>query len=148
MNRALRLLPVLVMTLAAACGGGRPARSAAPALPPSVLTTRVIAVSGDLTLGDVPVGGAREATITVTNAGNATLTVTGVVLTGGLAAYTTATWTSGTIAAGGSQRITIKLSPLAEGAFRGTLIVNGDQTGGSNRLPMTAKAVTLRACAS
>ena len=52
----------------------------------------------------------------------------------------TASWTSGTIAAGASQAVTIRFSPTAAGAYSGTVVVNGDQTAGTNSLAISGNA--------
>ncbi|HUU36342.1 MAG TPA: choice-of-anchor D domain-containing protein, partial [Vicinamibacterales bacterium] len=117
--RGWGLVVVLAMCAAACGGGGSTPTSATPA---TTTPTRIVGVSGNLAFGDVPVGSTRDLTFTIANSGTATLTVTSLSVSGGLAAYTTATWTSGTIAAGGSQSVTVRFSPTIAGAFSGTLV--------------------------
>ena len=76
----------------------------------------------------------------ITNSGNATLTVTGTTVTGGLAAHTTASFTNGTIAAGGSQTVLVRFQPTTSGNYSGTISVNGDQTSGSNTAAISGNA--------
>ncbi|MEP7116928.1 MAG: choice-of-anchor D domain-containing protein [Acidobacteriota bacterium] len=134
-----RLSLALALTvIATACGGG----SSTPTSPtPSNTTpTRIVGVSGNLAFGDVAVGSSRDLSFTIANTGTAVLTVSGLSISGGLAAITSASWTSGTIAAGGSQSVSVRFSPTAAGSFSGTLAVNGDQTSGSNTIAVTASA--------
>lgn len=128
---------VLVAALAAgavACGDDGPSNPTSP----TPTTTRIIGVSGNLAFGDVPVGGSREATFTISNTGTGTLTVTGLATTGGFGSTLTASWPNGTIAAGASQAVTIRFAPTEAGTYNGTLTVNGDQTSGTNTLPISA----------
>jgi len=102
--------------------------------------TRIINVSGNLEFGDVPVGTTRDATITIGNSGNGVLNVTGITVSGGFSELLTASWTSGTIAAGASQPVTIRFAPTQTGAYNGTLTVNADHTSGTNTLAVSANA--------
>ncbi|MEZ5288349.1 MAG: choice-of-anchor D domain-containing protein [Vicinamibacterales bacterium] len=139
MRSPLRLLSLVLLSVVAGCGKG-----SSPTGPSSTTSTstptRIIAVSGNLAFGDVPVGGQRDLSYTITNSGNATLTVTGTTVSGGLSSYLTASWTRGTIAPGASQTVSVRFSPTASGAFSGVVTVNGDQTGGSNTVPISAMA--------
>ncbi len=109
--------------------------------PPPATTTRVIGVTGNLSFGDVMVGERREASMVVTNSGNATLTVTAMNVTGGLEQHTTANWTSGQIAAGGSQSVMISFQPVAPGTYTGTLTVVGDMTSGTNTIAVSGNGL-------
>jgi hypothetical protein len=68
--------------------------------------TRVIGLSGSLDFGLAPVGGSPTRTLTITNSGNSTLTVSSLSYP---SAFSGA-W-SGTIAAGGHQDVTVTFSP-------------------------------------
>lgn len=129
--------------IAANCGGGSKSPSSPSSVqpPPPAATTRVIGVSGSLAFGDVIVGSSRDASITITNAGNAPLTVSGLSVSGGFASQSSASWTSGQIAAGGSQPVNIRFSPTAAGTYSGTLTVNADQTSGSNTVAISGTAI-------
>jgi hypothetical protein len=104
-------------------------------------TTRVIGVTGNLAFGDVFVGARRDLTMVVSNTGNAALTVTGMTVTGGLSAHVVSNWTSGVVAPGGSQTVTISFEPVAAGSFSGTLTVNADQTSGTNSIGISGTAL-------
>lgn len=65
------------------------------------------------------------------------MTVTGISATGGLTSVSSASWTSGTIAAGASQAVTIVFRPTTARVYEGTLTVNADHTSGTNTILMT-----------
>ena len=94
-----------------------------------VAATRIITLSGDMTFGEVTVGDTLTRTLTISNTGNNTLTWSGIS-TGN--SVFTASPTSGTVAAGGSQAITLTFSPAAVTAYSGTLTVTSDKTNGSH----------------
>lgn len=132
-------LALALAVFATACGGGGSSTPTSPTpTPPG--PTRIVNVSGNLAFGDVPVGSSRDLSFTIANTGTATLTVSGLSITGGLAAITTASWLSGTIAPGASQSVTVRFSPTAAGSYSGTLTVNGDQTSGTNTIAVTASS--------
>lgn len=136
----LRVVVCLLSALSiAGCNGGGTSGSPTG---PSAATTRVINLSGNLAFGEVMVGSFRDLSFTITNSGNATLTITGMTVTGELADYLTASFTSGTIAPGGSQTVTVRLSPTTPGAFSGNITVNGDQTSGGNTIAVSATATS------
>jgi hypothetical protein len=139
------LLVTTCIVAAAACGGSSsltgptPTATSAPA--------RTINVAGNLAFGDVAIGSSRSATITMTNSGNAPLTVSGLTVSGGLAAHITASWTSGVIGPGASQSSTIRFQPSTAGSFAGTLTVQGDHTAGSNTIGISGSAVPANTAA-
>lgn len=146
--RSIRLLGLVSwMTVPlTGCGGGGSGASAptAPsATAPTVSATRVINVSGSLNFGQVTVGASQDATVTISNSGNSTLTVTGLNATSNFTLHSAASWTSGTIAAGASQTVTITFRPTSAGSFNGTLTVNADHTSGTNTIAFTASAAEL-----
>jgi hypothetical protein len=141
LTRFIRCTSVtLLVFLLANCGSGGPSTPTGPTQSTPPTPTRIVNVSGNLAFGDVSIGSSREMTMTISNSGNATLTVTSLSVSGGLVSQTSATWTNGTIAAGSSQVITIRFTPTASGAFSGTVLVNGDQTAGTNSIPISATA--------
>lgn len=121
----------LLMGLAGCSGGGANAPTA-PTTP-----TRVISLSGTLAFGAVTVGQTLDRTLTITNTGNSTLAVTGMTGPTGFAT----TWSSGTIAAGTSQAVTIRFSPTLAQAYSGTITVNGDHTAGTNTAAVSGTGI-------
>jgi hypothetical protein len=112
------------------CGGSSSSTTTPTPTPPS--TTRVIGLSGNLAFGDVAAGStATSVLLTITNTGNASLTVTGVSPPSAGSGIYTASWTSGTIPTGGSQAVTIRFAPAAAISYSGTLTVSADQTSGA-----------------
>jgi hypothetical protein len=140
MRSVVRLLPTLLLPVTIACGGGDSSPTGPSSTPAPSTPTRVIAVSGNLAFGDVAVGGSRDATFTIANTGTATLTVSGMSVSGGLASYLSASWTSGTIAPGATQTVNIRFQPTTAGSYSGTLTVTADHTSGSNTLPISGNA--------
>lgn len=91
--------------------------------------TRIISLGGGLAFGSVKVGSSASKTLTITNNGNATLTVSGITYSDGFSGK----W-SGTVAAGKSQNVTVTFSPTAAANYRGTITVNSDKTGGTHTI--------------
>ena len=137
--RLRRLLPLLLLSFVVACGGDS-STPTSPSPTPST-PTRIVGVSGNLAFGDVAVGSSRDASFTITNTGTSPLTVSGMSVSGGLASLLSASWTSGTIAAGGSQTVNLRFQPTTAGSYSGTLTVNGDQTLGTNSLAVSVNGV-------
>jgi hypothetical protein len=88
----------------------------------------------------VSVGGSRDANFTISNTGNAVLTITSLTAPSDLADLLSASWISGQIAAGASQVVTVTFAPTQPGSYAGTLTVNGDQTSGTNTIAVSATA--------
>jgi hypothetical protein len=100
--------------------------------------SRLIGLSGDLAFGNVPVNATETRTLTISNTGNSSLTVSGVSCPTGFSGA----W-SGAIAAGGSQPVTVTFAPTAETSYGGTVIVDADQTSGTNSMPASGVGVAL-----
>jgi hypothetical protein len=131
-----RVLATLVLGICVStCGGSSSSTTTPTPTPPS--TTRVIGLSGNLAFGDVAAGSTATSVLTITNTGNATLTVTGVSAPSAGSGIYTASWTSGTIPTGGSQAVTIKFAPATAISYSGTLTVSADQTSGANTIPIS-----------
>jgi len=91
--------------------------------------TLIIGVSGNLAFGNVTMGTTATATLTITNAGNSSLTVSSITYPPGFSGAF-----SGTIAAGGSQAVTVTFAPTALSSYGGTVTVNSDATSGTNTI--------------
>ena len=132
--RSLWRVVVLIALTASACEKASPTSPTPPSTStPGSAATRVVSVGGGLAFGAVEIGKASELTLTIGNSGTGTLSVTGITCPGGY----TPSWTSGTIAPGGSQQVTVRFAPTAAQSYDGTLTVNGDHTGGANTAPLT-----------
>jgi hypothetical protein len=129
-----RALATLLLGMCVSSCGGSSSSTTTPTPP---FTTRVIGLSGNLAFGDVAAGSTATSVLTITNTGNATLTVTGVSAPSAGSGIYTASWTSGTISTGGSQAVTIKFAPAAAISYGGTLTVSADQTSGANTIPIS-----------
>jgi uncharacterized repeat protein (TIGR03803 family) len=93
------------------------------------LPARIIGLTGDLTFGSVPVGTTSQRTLTITNSGNVSLTVSNVDYPPGFSGP----W-SGSIAAGGSQNVTVTFAPATATNYEGTLTVDSNATSGTGTL--------------
>ena len=117
------------------CGGGSPT---APTPTSQVQNlTRIIGLNGNMSFSNVVVGRSASATLTISNTGSGPLTVTGL---SGPSAFS-ANWTTGTIAAGGSQAVTVNFAPTTVGDHSGTITVSANHTSGSNVIGVAASGV-------
>ena len=135
-----RLCVVVCVIVAVGCSGSSSSPSSASA-PSTPAGTRVVTLSGILAFGSVTVGTVASATLTITNSGSTPLTITSLSLPASISQAYIASFTSGTIAAGASQAVTIRFSPIAAQDYGGTLTVNGDQTSGTNTTPVSGIGV-------
>lgn len=87
--------------------------------------TRIIGLNGNLAFGNVVTNTTATRTLTITNSGNSTLTVSGISFPSGFSGN----W-SGTIAAAGSQDVSVTFSPIAAASYGGNLTVYSDATSG------------------
>ena len=130
--RSLSRVVLLGALAAAACGKSSPA-APTPTSPSTSASTRVVSLSGSLAFGTVEIGKTSDLTLTISNTGTGALSVTGITGPGGY----TPSWTSGTIAPGGAQHVTVRFAPTAAQSYGGTLEVNGDHTSGTNTTPLS-----------
>jgi len=101
--------------------------------------TRIIGLSGNLAFGSVTVGATAQQTLTISNTGNATLTVSGISFPSGFSGN----WAAGTIAAGVSQQVTVTFAPTAATGYGGSVTVNSDATGGTNTIAASGTGVSV-----
>ncbi|MBE0540964.1 MAG: choice-of-anchor D domain-containing protein [Verrucomicrobia bacterium] len=104
--------------------------------------TRIISLSGNLAFGNVTVGSSAQSTLTIANNGNSTMTVSSISYPSGFSGN----WSSGTIAAGGSQNVTVTFSPSAATSYGGTVTVNGNQTSGGNTIGASGTGTITPTC--
>lgn len=98
--------------------------------------TRVIALSGSMAFGNVPVGDSAQRALTISNTGDQTLTVSSI----SYPAAFSGNW-SGTIPAGESQVVPVTFAPTAATSFSGTITVNSNATDGTNTLAVSGAGV-------
>ncbi|HUT37086.1 MAG TPA: choice-of-anchor D domain-containing protein, partial [Planctomycetota bacterium] len=101
-------------------------------------TTRIIRLVGDLAFGNVVVNTTATRTLTVYNDGNSTLSVSGITYPSGFSG----SWSSGPIAAGGSQAVTVTFSPMAAQTYSGTVTVSSDRTSGTDTVACSGTGTT------
>ncbi len=101
------------------------------------IQTRIIAINGNLTFGDVDINSTSQKTITIQNTGNSPLTVTGISYPAGFSGN----W-SGTVAAdGGTQDVVVSFAPTAARGYGGTATVNSNATGGVNTKTVSGNGI-------
>jgi hypothetical protein len=82
-----------------------------------------------MAFGSVEVGSTGTATLTIANTGNTILTVSSISYpTGFSGAF------SGTVAAGGTQNVTVTYTPVDDATNTGDITVNSDATSGTNTI--------------
>ena len=144
-NRSLFLLLsacVLCLVLSG-CSDGSVTSPAPPAGTPTPATQRVIQINGNLAFGNVPVSSTMKTTITISNAGNAVLTVSAIAIVGeGPTAAFHVGWSKGTILPNASQQITIQFQPGVAQVYSGSLVVLSDATSGLNTIPISGTGTT------
>ncbi|MCU0250804.1 MAG: choice-of-anchor D domain-containing protein [Vicinamibacterales bacterium] len=134
--RSLSRVALLLALAASGCDKASPSAPTSASTPASAsAASRVITLGGSLNFGAVEIGKTSELTLTVGNGGTGTLSVTGITVPGGYALN----WTSGAIAAGGSQQVTVRFAPAAAQAYDGTLTVNADHTSGTNTASLSGR---------
>lgn len=100
--------------------------------------TRVISISPvTLNFPDVIIGQSITSTFTITNNGNTPLTISGIQYPIGFSGNFT-----GTIAAAGSQIVTVTFAPNVVGAFGGTVIVNSNALSGISTLTINGNGIS------
>ena len=108
-----------------------------PPPPPPVSETRIIGLGGTLAFGNVQLGKVSTATLIISNSGNSSLSITSV----GYPSAFSGNFTSGTIAAGGSETVQVTFGPNAAVSYGGSITVNGNQTSGVNSIAVSGSGV-------
>jgi len=97
-----------------------------------ILEDRAIFLNGNLAFGNVIAGTSAQRTLTITNNGTSTLTVSNISFPAGFSGN----W-SGAIAASGSHNVTITFSPTAMTSYGGNLTVSSDAVVGTNTIAVS-----------
>ncbi len=105
-------------------------------LTPVVRAEPIIGVSGNLAFGPVPTGTTARATMTITNSGDSTLTVSKILYPPGF----TVSY-NGQVAAGNSQDLTVLFTPRRIHTYSGTATVVSDTTNGIWTIFMSGEGV-------
>ncbi len=116
---------IVALVFVAACNKDKSPTAPSP--------TAGIALSGNLAFGSVAVGSTATAPLTIGNTGASALTVTSI----GYPAGFTGNFTSGTIAASGTQVVTVTFAPTAAQAYTGTITVTANQASGTNTIAVS-----------
>ncbi|MCS6822233.1 MAG: choice-of-anchor D domain-containing protein [Microscillaceae bacterium] len=97
---------------------------------------RIIALSNEIAFGDVIVGQTATRTLSITNNGNAPLTVSNIIYpTGFSGAFT------GTIAPGATQNVTVTFAPTDNIFYQGNITVVSNANNISNLIPVTGRGI-------
>lgn len=108
-------------------------------------TNKILSLSGNMAFGSVTAHATATSILTISNTGDSPLTVNAITYPTGFSGD----WSSGTIAPGNSQNVTVTFAPLLAVAYGGNINVNSNATAGANTiaasglgLPAPVAAVT------
>jgi len=107
--------------------------------PTAPTPTSTITLTGNMAFGNVTVGTTATSTLTIGNTGTGELTITSVTYPAGFSG----SFASGTIAAGGSQAVTVTFTPTTGQAFTGNITVTGNQASGTNTIAVSGTGVAV-----
>ena len=99
-------------------------------VPPQI---QIISLSGNLSFGVVGAGSSAQSTLTISNGGNSTLTISNITYPTGFSGN----WPGGPITNGESQSVTVTFSPTAATNYGGTVTVASDATSGADTIPIS-----------
>lgn len=135
----IRAIVAVLASLTAACGG-----SSSPTGPsgggPATPTRIVDVLGGPLAFNDVKVGEFKDLSFRIRNNGTSVLTVTSLSISSVPSVFASS-FTSGTIAAGTEQTVSLRFRPTLRRSYDGQLTVNGDQTAGNASTAVFASGV-------
>src|SRR5918993_1311881 len=107
--------------------------------PTAPTPTSTVALSGNMAFGNITVGSAAAATLTIGNTGTGELTITSVTYPAGFSG----SFASGTVAPNGSQVVTVTFAPTAAQSYSGNITVTGNQASGTNTIAVSGTGVAL-----
>ncbi len=102
-----------------------------------LVNARQLGFAGSLAFGSMPVGTIKTATLTVSNTGNALLTVTRITFPSGPFKADVMAFT---LAPGASQKVVVTFAPNAAGSFGGVISFVSNANVGATTLPISALA--------
>jgi hypothetical protein len=94
---------------------------------------RIPSPTGNLAFGGVEINTTATRTLTIDNTGWSPLAVSDISYPAGFSGD----WPGGTIAAGGSQTVTVTFAPTAETGYGGTITISGNHTSGTNTVAVS-----------
>ncbi|MDX2109162.1 MAG: leucine-rich repeat protein [Verrucomicrobiota bacterium] len=101
--------------------------------------TRILSLNGNLNFGSIFLNQTATQPLTLSNTGNAPLTVSAIAYPAGFSGD----WSSGTIAPGANQNITVSFTPTQAIAYSGTISITADQTNGTNTIACSGAGVPI-----
>ena len=137
-----RSISALVLLALAACGGGGGGSSGGGG---GGMTAPAVSLStSSLSFGNQAVGTTSAAqSVTLTNSGNATLSISGITLTGtDAAAYAQSTTCSTTLAASAHCTISVTFTPTATAATTASLSIATNAVGSPNTVALTGTGIS------
>ncbi|MBV8852350.1 MAG: choice-of-anchor D domain-containing protein [Sinobacteraceae bacterium] len=130
-ERTCLLLPIALLCTLTACGGGGPISA------PSIRLSTTTVTFADQQPGSISPGN----DVTISNAGNAPLTISMVQLTGSGAGAFAEADNCGAVAPGGHCTVTVRFHPGALGIASATLTVTSNAPSSPNTVTLSGKAV-------
>lgn len=121
---------IVVLALMAACEKDTPV---------SPTPTPAIMLTGNLNFGSVTVGSTGTSNLTITNTGNSDLTITAISYPTGFSGN----FATGTIAANGSQVVTVTFAPTVAQTYTGNITVTGNQSSGTNTTAVSGTGIAI-----
>jgi CSLREA domain-containing protein len=97
---------------------------------------RSILLTGNLAFGHVSLGSVATRTLTISNNGTGTLTVSSISYPPGFSGN----FPNGAIPSGASQMVTVTFAPTAMTPYGGVITVNGDQESGANTIAVSGNS--------
>ncbi|MBI2514347.1 MAG: hypothetical protein HYV96_20430 [Opitutae bacterium] len=121
-------------TAAISVGGQAHSLTQSPFTPSRLIS---LAWSNNGVFGEVAIGSTSTAQLTISNAGNSSLTVAGITYPEGYSGN----WSAGIIAAGAFQLVTVTFAPSADAHYVGGVSVNSDATDGVAATPVSGTGI-------
>ena len=140
MRLQLRIVTLMLCAVSAVPACDRSSTSTAPPASPTPTGPTVpgiLALSGNLTFGDVMIGRSALDALTLRNTGTGPIAVRGIRCTGPSSDVFSSDYAATTIAAGEIRTATVRFAPSEAIAYEATLTVDSDEAGGSNTVALS-----------